>query len=153
MPTKQAMTSKESKGTTKTSRKKYKKDRKTGNSKTASQKEARKKRDAGPMSKKGATSNSKRQTEKRSESKTGKDAKGRTRKEQKKMQKAEKKANKRPLRRIFPIWLRLIVIPLLCVAALLLGMMFGYGIIGDGNPKDALDMETWQHIIDIVRKK
>src|SRR5699024_4515877 len=76
--------------------------------------------------------------------------KNRTRKEQKKLQKAEKKANKRPIRRIFPIWLRLIVIPLLCVVALLLGMMVGYGVIGDGNPSDALNKETWQHIIDIV---
>lgn len=77
----------------------------------------------------------------------------RTRKEQKKQQKAEKKANKRPVRRIFPIWLRLIVIPVLCAIALLLGAMVGYGVLGDGSPKDALRMDTWQHIIDIVNKK
>src|SRR5699024_7173113 len=95
-------------------------------------------------------------TEKTSEpapSKKKDDSGKRTRHEQKKRQKEEKKANKRPIRRIFPIWLRLIVIPILCIVALLLGMMVGYGVIGDGSPFDALHKETWQHIIDIVKSK
>ncbi|RYG71617.1 DNA-directed RNA polymerase subunit beta [Lentibacillus lipolyticus] len=76
-----------------------------------------------------------------------------TRKEQKKKQKAEKRRNKKPRRRIFPIWLRIIAVLVLSAAALAAGLMIGYGVIGDGNPTDALKWETWQHIIDIVVKQ
>lgn len=76
-----------------------------------------------------------------------------TRKQQKAERNKEKKKNKKPRRRIFPIWLRIIVVLLLCVGGLVLGAMVGYGIIGNGDPKDVLNMETWQHIIDIVKKK
>lgn len=76
-----------------------------------------------------------------------------TRKEQKKKQKQEKRMNKKPRRRIFPIWARLIVVIVLCATALGVGLMIGYGVIGDGTPRDALEWETWQHIIDIVIKK
>lgn len=55
--------------------------------------------------------------------------------------------------RTFPIWLRLIIIGILSVAALTAGLMIGYGVIGDGTPTDALKVETWQHIIDIVVKE
>lgn len=74
-----------------------------------------------------------------------------TRKAQKKKQKEERK-NKIPRSRIFPIWLRMIVILLLAVSALVAGLMIGYGVIGDGNPTDVLKKETWQHIIDLVIK-
>lgn len=66
-------------------------------------------------------------------------------------QKTEKRNNKIPRRRIFPIWLRLIVLIILCVLALAAGLMIGYGILGDGVPKDALKVETWKHIIDLVK--
>lgn len=55
--------------------------------------------------------------------------------------------------RIFPVWLRLIIVCILSVAALMAGLMIGYGVIGDGTPTDALKVETWQHIIDIVVKE
>lgn len=76
-----------------------------------------------------------------------------TRKQQKKKQKQEKKKNKKPRRRIFPIWLRIIVVLLLAVGALTLGLMIGYGVLGEGRALDALKTETWQHIIDIVTKE
>ena len=76
-----------------------------------------------------------------------------SRKERKKMKKAAKQKTKRPRRRIFPIWLRLIVIAILAAAALIAGLMIGYGVLGDGDPKDAIKIETWQHIIDIVNKE
>ncbi|WP_188456645.1 DNA-directed RNA polymerase subunit beta [Virgibacillus oceani] len=76
-----------------------------------------------------------------------------TRKQQKKKQKEEKRLNKKPRRRIFPIWLRIIVVLIFCAVALVVGLMVGYGVIGDGKPSDVLEMDTWQHIIDIVKKE
>lgn len=66
-------------------------------------------------------------------------------------QKKEKK-QKRPRRRVFPIWMRIIVVGIFAAAALILGLMIGYGVIGDGTPTDALKKDTWQHIIDLVTK-
>lgn len=76
-----------------------------------------------------------------------------TRKQYKQHQKAEKKKQIKPRRRVFPIWLRLIVVILLAAAALMAGLMIGYGLLGDGNPLDALRLETWQHLIDIVMQE
>lgn len=76
-----------------------------------------------------------------------------TRRQQKKKQKEEKRKNKKPRLRIFPIWLRLLVVSILCIVALGAGLMIGYGGLGDGEPRDALKWETWQHIIDIVIKE
>lgn len=55
--------------------------------------------------------------------------------------------------RLFPIWLRIILVLALVVLAAALGAMVGYGIIGDGEPRDALKWETWQHIFDIMSGK
>ncbi len=33
------------------------------------------------------------------------------------------------------------------------GLMIGYGVIGDGNPMDALNWSTWQHMLDIINGK
>lgn len=52
--------------------------------------------------------------------------------------------------RMFPIWLRIILVIALIVLAAALGAMVGYGVIGDGEPKDVLKWETWQHILDIM---
>ncbi|RNF40005.1 DNA-directed RNA polymerase subunit beta [Planococcus salinus] len=52
--------------------------------------------------------------------------------------------------RLFPIWLRILIVAALLVLAIILGVMIGYGVIGDGSPADALKWETWQHIIDIM---
>jgi|SRR5690625_1556201 len=75
------------------------------------------------------------------------------RKQEKDKRKQERLRSKKPRRRIFPIWLRIIVVLLLSVAALAAGLMIGYGIVGDGVPTDALKFETWQHILDIVNKE
>lgn len=156
MSTKQTVTSEQSKEKAKPSRKKYKETTHTGLLKTLAKKKSS--GDATREKKRTASSSQRRsksaeKTTKPSKSKKENGTDKRTRKEQKKRQKEEKKANKRSLRRIFPIWLRLIVIPLLCIVALLLGVMVGYGVIGEGSPFDALHKETWQHIIDIVKSK
>lgn len=55
--------------------------------------------------------------------------------------------------RLFPIWLRIIIVLLLVGASATVGMMIGYGVIGDGEPKDVLKWETWIHILDIIQGK
>ncbi|AKG03739.1 MULTISPECIES: DNA-directed RNA polymerase subunit beta [Salimicrobium] len=59
-----------------------------------------------------------------------------------------KTRNKR--RRALPIWLRLIIVVLLCLLALVVGLMIGYGVIGGGNPLEVFDWSLWQQIIDIM---
>lgn len=69
------------------------------------------------------------------------------------VQKAEPKKSGWVQIRLFPIWLRILLVLALIALAVVLGVMIGYGIIGDGKPTDALKWETWQHIIDIMGGK
>lgn len=55
--------------------------------------------------------------------------------------------------RLFPIWLRIILVIVILAIAMVLGVMVGFGVIGDGKAADALKWETWQHIIDIMTGK
>ncbi|WP_338778833.1 DNA-directed RNA polymerase subunit beta [Metabacillus sp. FJAT-52054] len=55
--------------------------------------------------------------------------------------------------RLFPIWLRLLIVAFLFILAAITGAMVGYGVIGDGNPLDVLKPSTWQHIVDLVEKE
>ncbi|MBE3102751.1 MAG: DNA-directed RNA polymerase subunit beta [Bacilli bacterium] len=55
--------------------------------------------------------------------------------------------------RLFPIWLRIILVIALIIGASAAGLMIGYGYIGDGKPLDVLKWETWQHILDILNGK
>lgn len=55
--------------------------------------------------------------------------------------------------RLFPIWLRIVLVIALIALAAILGAMVGFGVIGDGKPADALKWETWQHILDIMNGK
>ena len=73
-----------------------------------------------------------------------------------KAEKAETKKNKKTWWvqiRLFPIWLRIILVAALVVGAMAAGLTIGYGYVGDGNPKDALKWDTWQHILDILNGK
>ncbi|WP_188207584.1 DNA-directed RNA polymerase subunit beta [Alkalibacillus aidingensis] len=76
---------------------------------------------------------------------------------QRKLAKAEKK-KARKLRRgriqYIPGWLRVIIVLIASIAALLVGLMVGYGVIGDGgDPSDALDRSLWQGFYDYIRGK
>lgn len=51
--------------------------------------------------------------------------------------------------RMFPIWLRILLVILFFAGAAMAGLMVGYGVLGDGEPKDALKWDTYQHMIDI----
>lgn len=63
----------------------------------------------------------------------------------------KKKKRRKPIR-LIPIWLRLFIVILIFAASLALGLMFGYGIVGDGTPRDAITKGPWQKIYDIVYK-
>ncbi|WP_099361853.1 DNA-directed RNA polymerase subunit beta [Fredinandcohnia onubensis] len=76
-----------------------------------------------------------------------------TRDEQKNTEKEPKKKREPKIRiRLIPIWVRLLLVVVLFAASILIGVVVGYGVIGDGKPSDALKKETWQHIVDIVNK-
>jgi hypothetical protein len=55
--------------------------------------------------------------------------------------------------RLIPVWVKVLIVVLLTAASLLAGTVVGYGVIGNGNPGDALQKETWTHILDIINKK
>lgn len=76
-----------------------------------------------------------------------------SRRQQRLERKAVRKGKKTPMRRIFPIWLRLIVIFCFCIVALIAGLVIGYSILGDGAPTDVFHKETWKHIIDLIQKE
>ncbi|OAS88139.1 MULTISPECIES: DNA-directed RNA polymerase subunit beta [Metabacillus] len=89
-------------------------------------------------------------------------AKVASREEVKKAKKAKKEQNtneqndKNRIRiriRLIPIWVRVLLVLIFMVLSTLVGLIVGYGIIGNGNPADALEESTWQHIIDLVEKE
>ncbi|MBY6272684.1 MAG: DNA-directed RNA polymerase subunit beta [Bacillaceae bacterium] len=66
----------------------------------------------------------------------------------------EKREKKKKIRiRLFPIWLRILIVLFLIVVCFFIGAMIGYGVIGDGNPFDVFKKSTWTHIYDIVNKE
>ncbi|MBO1005574.1 DNA-directed RNA polymerase subunit beta [Pseudogracilibacillus auburnensis] len=68
-------------------------------------------------------------------------------------EKSRRKRKTKLRTRKFPIWLRIIVVLLLFAGCLVLGLMVGYGVIGDGTPTEVLEKSTWQHIVDIINKE
>ncbi|KYD19831.1 MAG: DNA-directed RNA polymerase subunit beta [Caldibacillus debilis] len=66
----------------------------------------------------------------------------------------EKREKKKKIRiRLFPIWLRILIVLFLIIVCFFIGAMIGYGVIGDGNPFDVFKKSTWTHIYDIVNKE
>lgn len=66
--------------------------------------------------------------------------------------KSARKKNRQLKVRLIPIWLRILIIILLCLIAVVAGAMIGYGVLGKGNPMDVFNEHTWTHIRDIVTK-
>lgn len=48
-------------------------------------------------------------------------------------------------------WVKLVIFLGLPFLALIIGLMFGYGVIGDGDKIDALKPSTWTHILEFLR--
>lgn len=74
--------------------------------------------------------------------------------EQKKQARKEKKLarkERRAVHRMFPIWLRIIVVILLILVALIIGLIVGYTVLGGAEePLEVLTFDFWQHVIDII---
>lgn len=53
------------------------------------------------------------------------------------------------------IWtsIKIIIIPFLCIAALIVGLAIGYVILGDQPLSDVFDAKTWKHMYDLVFAK
>lgn len=55
--------------------------------------------------------------------------------------------------RLIPIWLRIVIVLLLWILAIIIGLMIGFGVLGDGKATDVLKWDTWQHILNIMNGK
>lgn len=53
--------------------------------------------------------------------------------------------------RMIPIWLRILIVMVLLLAAVMVGVTIGYSSIGDGDSADALKWSTWQHLLKIIK--
>ncbi|QNG60184.1 DNA-directed RNA polymerase subunit beta [Metabacillus idriensis] len=73
--------------------------------------------------------------------------------EQVKQAKKTEERKRRIRIRLIPIWLRIVLVLFFMAVGAVCGAMIGYGVLGDGKPTDALKIETWQHVFDLVEKE
>ncbi|MEK9197451.1 DNA-directed RNA polymerase subunit beta [Ureibacillus sp. 179-F W5.1 NHS] len=77
--------------------------------------------------------------------------------QEEKKEKRDKTIAEKPMRwysfRLFPIWLRILLVLILLIIAAVSGLMIGFGVIGDGEAMNVLKWGTWQHIIDLMEGK
>lgn len=66
------------------------------------------------------------------------------------MAKTDQKPRKWVQIRLIPIWLRILLVLLLLVSTVIVGAMFGYSVLGDGEATKIFHKETWTHIVDIM---
>lgn len=55
--------------------------------------------------------------------------------------------------RLIPVWFRLLIVALLIGVSVILGAVFGYGVIGKGKASDVFEKSTWTHIKDLIEKE
>lgn len=70
---------------------------------------------------------------------------------------AASKGKKKGKRSKLPRWaritlriLRLLLVPILCVAALIGGLILGYVYIGDQEMSEVWKIDTWKHVFDLM---
>jgi uncharacterized membrane protein YvbJ len=76
-----------------------------------------------------------------------------TREQVKKEKKTTREKKKRIRVRLIPIWLRIIIVIILLGTSIMLGAMFGYGVMGGRDAKEIFEKSTWTHIKDLVNKE
>lgn len=77
-------------------------------------------------------------------------------KQAKKEMKAERESGEKRRRiriRLIPLWLRLVLIAVSIVLCVILGAMFGYSVMGNGDATDVFDKSTWTHVMDLIKKE
>ncbi|NIK11832.1 DNA-directed RNA polymerase subunit beta [Alkalibacillus almallahensis] len=78
-------------------------------------------------------------------------------KSQRKAAKEEKKKNKKKRKgriRYLPVWVRFLLVIILAIVAAILGLVVGYGVVGEGeDPSSVLDPDLWQNMYDYIRGK
>lgn len=55
--------------------------------------------------------------------------------------------------RLFPIWMRILIIALLFFLLLMIGAVIGYSVIGEGSFSEVFQKSTWTNIFDLVNKE
>ncbi|MCM3540296.1 DNA-directed RNA polymerase subunit beta [Priestia endophytica] len=55
--------------------------------------------------------------------------------------------------KLFPLWLRVMIVSVLMTVSALIGVVVGYAFIGDGSVFDALKPSTWNHIMEFIVKE
>lgn len=56
----------------------------------------------------------------------------------------------RTILRIVWMSVKLLIIPIVCIAALILGLAIGYVVLGDRPLSEVFDSNTWRHMFDLV---
>lgn len=56
----------------------------------------------------------------------------------------------RTILRIVWISVKMLIIPVVCIAALILGLAIGYVVLGDRPLSEVFDTGTWKHMFDLV---
>lgn len=56
----------------------------------------------------------------------------------------------RTILRIVWMSVKILIIPIVCIAALIVGLAIGYVVLGDKPLSDVFDAETWKHMYDLV---
>lgn len=60
-------------------------------------------------------------------------------------------AQKQPVKvRLFPVWLRLLIVLFLLFASVITGLVLGYSVVGDGEEFRILRWETWQELYHYI---
>ncbi|MFC5403605.1 DNA-directed RNA polymerase subunit beta [Cohnella soli] len=61
-----------------------------------------------------------------------------------------KRSSGKVIGRIVWVSVKILIIPVLCVAALIVGLAIGYGVLGDRPMSEVFDSSTWKHMYDLV---
>lgn len=64
--------------------------------------------------------------------------------------KRNSRSSGRTILRIVWMSVKILIIPIVCVAALIVGLAVGYVVLGDKPLSDVFDAGTWKHMYDLV---
>lgn len=64
--------------------------------------------------------------------------------------KRNSRSSGRTILRIVWMSVKILIIPIVCIAALIVGLAIGYVVLGDKPLSDVFDAGTWKHMYDLV---